>query len=239
MKTSRKLNLLFCLHLTVFLFLSSEILAQKRQLPAGGRLAVVVDERLSALRESPQPSGKLLKRLSRGRFVSIRGERRTSELVFYRVSITSRTSGWIQRDALIAPSRRGDDEKLFRLIQASDEFDRLVRARIFLDVFRYSRFRPAVLLLYGDTAEAAAVNLTREANRRLDPGEMDGGGAPRFSYFLNYNGLDRYNRQGVSFLFDRELTRFHYNGAAWREITRRYPRSAEAQEARKRLARQK
>ena len=29
---------------------------------------------------------------------------------------------------------------------------------------------------------------------------MNAGGAPIFSYFLNYNGLDRYNRQGITFV---------------------------------------
>jgi len=47
--------------------------------------------------------------------------------------------------------------------------------------------------------------------------------------------LDRYNRQGVLFTFDRDVKRFHYDGAAWREIVQRYPNSAEADEARKKL----
>jgi hypothetical protein len=57
-------------------------------------------------------------------------------------------------------------------------------------------------------------------------------------YYLNYSGLDRYNRQGVTFTFDRAARQFHYDGAAWREIVRRYPRSPEAAEARNRLERQ-
>jgi hypothetical protein len=43
------------------------------------------------------------------------------------------------------------------------------------------------------------------------------------------------NRQGVLFTFDRDVKRFHYDGAAWREIVQRYPNSAEADEARKKL----
>jgi hypothetical protein len=65
---------------------------------------------------------------------------------------------------------------------------------------------------------------------------MAAGGAPVFSYFLNFNGLDRYRRQGVRFVFDRAAKQFHYDGAAWREVLRRHPRSPEADEARKRLA---
>jgi hypothetical protein len=92
-----------------------------------------------------------------------------------------------------------------------------------------------VLLLFGDAAEEAALKLSRDAARRLDEKEMKGGGAPVYTYFMNYNGLDRYRRQGIAFLFDERARQFHYNGESWREIVRRYPRSAEVAEARKRL----
>jgi hypothetical protein len=141
----------------------------------------------------------------------------------------------MQREALVSGKRPGDDEILLRLIIASQGFDLIARARIFLDTFPHSRLRPVVLLAYGDAAEGAAVRLTRDASRRLNPEEMKAGGAPLSSYFLNYSGLDRYNRQGVGFIFDRTENRFYYDGAAWREILRRYPRSDEAHEARKRL----
>jgi hypothetical protein len=64
---------------------------------------------------------------------------------------------------------------------------------------------------------------------------MAAGGAPVFSYFLNYNGLDRWRRQGIVFTFNGATKQFQYDGAAWREILRRYPRSPEAVEARRRL----
>ena len=64
---------------------------------------------------------------------------------------------------------------------------------------------------------------------------MTAGGAPEFSYFMNFNELDRYNRQGIGFVFDPATKQFHYDGAAWREIVRRHPQSPEAVEARKRL----
>ena len=57
----------------------------------------------------------------------------------------------------------------------------------------------------------------------------------RIEYHLNDNGLDRYNREGITFLFDRTTKKFSYNGAAWREILRRYSNSPEAAEARKHL----
>jgi len=153
-------------------------------------------------------------------------------VTFLLVNVSSRTHGWIQRDAVVAPSRSGDDRKLLTLIQRSDGFDCLARARIFLDHFPRSALRPEVLLLLGDTAESLAAKLSQDAARRL---KDDLGDAPEFSYYLNYTGLDRYNRQHVNFLFDKTTKRFHYDGAAWRELIRRYPHSREASKARGRL----
>lgn len=225
--------------LAVVILLSSFLPATsfaKRRAPAGGRVAVVIDERLSALRTAPEFSGILLRRLGRGALVAIRGEKRSRDgAVFYRVGINSRTSGWIQREALVSPSRSGDDVRLLRLIKGSEEFDRVARARIFLDTFTGSQFRPEVLMIYAHAAEEIAGRLTRNASRRLDDGEMAAGGAPLFTYFLNYNGLDRYNRQGITFGFDAREKRFRYDGEAWEELVRRYPRSPEAAEARKKL----
>jgi hypothetical protein len=218
------------------LFSNAPLAAQQRRAPEGGQRAIVVDERLAVLRDAPDFSANLLQRMSRGRAVAIRGAKRAPEgVTFYRVAVTRRTGGWIQSEAVVSSARKDDDERLLRLIQNSEDFDRIVRARIFLDVFQRSTLRPAVLLLYGDAAEKAAGRLSRDAVRRLDEKEMTAGGAPVFSYFLNYNGLDRYRRQGVSFVFNRAARRFQYDGASWREILRRYPRSSEAAEARKRL----
>lgn len=210
--------------------------AQKKRVPPGGRVAIVADERLAALRAAPELSARLLQRISRGRLVSVRGASRSRDgLLFYRVAVTRRTSGWLQGEAVIASWRAGDDARLLPLIRGADEFDRAARARIFLDTFPRSPLRPQVLLLYGDAAEDAANRLSREAERRFERREIPSNGAPEFSYYLNYNGLDRYNRQGITFLFDRATKRFHYEGGAWREILRRYPNSPEAVEARKRL----
>jgi hypothetical protein len=232
-----KWNITAVVLLALMLFLSAPSYAQrKRRPPAGGRAAVVVDERLSALRDAPELAANLLQRLGRGRFVAVTGERAgRGGVTFLRVTVTSRTRGWVQAEALVRPSRAGDDARLLRLMQGSGEFDRLARARIFLDAFPHSALRPAVLLLFGDTAEEAADRLSREARRRLDAREMEAGGAPLASYFLNYNGLDRYRRQGIVFNFDAPARQFHYDGAAWREILRRHPHSPEAVEARKRL----
>ncbi|HEX8708942.1 MAG TPA: hypothetical protein VF723_11915 [Pyrinomonadaceae bacterium] len=214
----------------------SAVRAQQKRQAEGAARAVVIDERLAALRAAPDLAAPLLQRMSRGRSVLIKGARRSADNVtFYRVMVTRRTQGWLQAEAVASLVRNGDDQRVLQLIRSSEGFDRTVRARIFLDLFSRSPLRPAVLLLYGEAAEEAAARLSRDAARRLDEREMAAGGAPVFSYFMNYNGLDRYRRQGVTFTFDRGAKRFHYDGESWREIVRRYPRSPEAVEARKRL----
>ncbi|HEU5235707.1 MAG TPA: hypothetical protein VFU37_01120 [Pyrinomonadaceae bacterium] len=220
----------------VALLHASIAFGQKPRIPPGGHLAVVADERLAALRSQPDPSARLLRRISRGRFVSIRGSRRSHDgLLFYQVAVTRRTLGWLQSDAVVSAWRPGDDYRLLSLLESADEFDRVARAKIFLDLFPRSPLRSKVLLIYGDAAEEAAVKLSREAERRFERRELPATGAPEFSYYLNSSSLDRYNRQGVIFTFDRAAKKFHYEGWAWREIARRYPSSPEAAEAQKRL----
>lgn len=214
----------------LLLFIPITSLAQKQKPPAGGRLAVVVDERLAALRATPQLTGTLVRRLSRGRLVAVRSVRTSPDgVTFFLVNVTSRTHGWIQREAVVSPSR--DDRRLWDLIERSEGFDRLSRARIFLDHFPRSPLRPQVLLLLGDSAEELAERLSNSASRRMN----HLGDAPEFTYYLNYTGLDRYNRLRITFVFDQSTKRFHYDGAAWREVVRRYPKSPEALEAKKRL----
>src|SRR6185295_434385 len=151
--------LIFFLQLTGF--------AQKKP-PSGGRLAVVVDERLAALRATPQLNGKLVRRLSRGRLVAIRSFKTSADgITFVLVNVSRRTHGWIQRDAVVSPSRPGDDRRLLTLIQRSSGFDQIIRARILLDHFPRSPLRPEVLLLLGETAEALAERLSFDASRRL------------------------------------------------------------------------
>jgi hypothetical protein len=209
----------------------------KRRLPPGGRVAIVVDERLSALRTTPDFYGRLLRRIGRGGLVAIQGERRSRDgVVFYKVNVNRRTNGWLQRDAVVCVWRVGDDARLLRLIKGSEDFDRIARARIFLDNFKLSKFRPEVLMIYAEAAEDAASRLSHDAARRLNEEEMNAGGASVFSYFLNFNGLDRYNRQGITFIFDTREKRFRYDGESWREVVHRYPHRPEALEARKRLA---
>ena len=213
----------------LFLVIPSTIFAQQRKPPVGGRVAVVVDERLAALRATPQLNGRLVRRLSRGRLLAVRSTKTSADgISFFLVNVSNRTHGWIQREAVVSPSRPNDDQRLFTLIENSKGFDRITRARIFLDHFPRSRLRPSVLLLLGATAEELAAKLSADAARRL---KQDRGDAPEFSYFLNYSGLDRYNRQGITFLFNQSTKRFYYDGAAWRELIRRYPHSPFATKA--------
>jgi hypothetical protein len=231
----------FALLLALTLVLCAPARAQKRQRRganvSGPRAAVVVDERLSALRDAPGFAGALVQRLGRGRAVQLTGARRESDgATFVQVAVTRRTRGWVQAESLAAPARAGDDERVLRLVRGSEEFDRVERARIFLDAFARSPLRPAALALLAESAESAAARLSRDASRRLDAREMEAGGAPAHTYFLNFNGLDRYRRQGVNFTFDRATKQYRYDGAAWREIVARHPRSPEADEARRRLS---
>jgi hypothetical protein len=210
--------------------------AQKRRRPpAGGGAAVVVDERLAALRDAPRPTANLVRRLGRGRLVAVTGEQTSGGVKYLRVLATSRTGGWLQSESVVRPSRAGEDARLLRLVRGSTDFDRLARAQLLLESFPRSALRPAALLILGEAADEAAERLTREARRRLDPAEMSAGGAPLATYFLNYNGLDRYRRLGVVFDFDPASKTYRYDGAAYREILRRHPRSPEAAQARQRL----
>jgi len=232
----KQISILFLLWFVLLVCPGASTQAQQRRVPPGGHIAIVVDARLAALRAAPNPGANLLRRLGRGRLVSIRGSQRTADgLIYHRVAINRRTSGWLQNEAVVAGWHPNDDERLLHLITGPDEFERAARARIFLDVFPRSPLRPTVLLLYSQAAEEAAEQLTRSAQRQFTRNEIPENGAPLFSYFLNYNGLDRYNRQGVKFVFDESTRTFHYDGAALREIVRRYPQSQEANEARKML----
>lgn len=207
--------------------------AQTRRLPA--RSGIIVDERLAVLRAGPQFSAAFLRRVGRGRTVTLLETRRSSDgFVFYRVAVTRRTRGWLQREAVVTPARAGDDARLLELIKTSRNFDRIARARIFLDVFPRSPHRPAVLIILGDEAEKAAARLSQDAARRLHTEELNATGASLASYFLNYSGLDRYRRQGIVFTFDSATRRFQYDGAAWRELIRRHRGSAEAAAVRER-----
>src|SRR5215213_9424854 len=115
----------------LLLLVSANTIFAQRKPPAGGRLAIVVDERLAALRAIPQLTGRLVRRLGRGRMLAVKSTRTGADgITFFLVNVSTRTHGWIQRESIVSPSRAGDDRRLLMLIQHSDGFDRISRARI-------------------------------------------------------------------------------------------------------------
>lgn len=197
--------------------------------------AMVIDESLSVLRTAPSLFADSIQRMRRGRRVKILETKQADGVTFYRVATTPSKSGWLQADAVFGDFRRGDDERLAKLVQASKDFEQIELAVNFLELFPNSTFRPAVLLLLGDLAEETAIKLSRDAAKRLNRREMAASGAPLHSYYLNFVSLDRYRKLGVIFLFDTKTNTFHYNGASWQEIVKKFPKSSENIEAGKRI----
>lgn len=231
---------IFFLTLAVFAF-NSTLTAQKRNLPRKPKTSavvkkiVIVDERLAVLRASPSLYAKPIQRLRRGRDFVVSDSREADGVNFYKINLSAKNSGWIQTDAVVGNFQNGDDERLMRLIQASDGFDLIERATIFLENFPKSPLRPPILLLFGDLMEENALQLSKDAARRLNRREMAASGAPLHSFYLNFTSLDRYRRLGTVFLFNAATKNFHYDGATWNELIKKYPKSPEAVEAQKRL----
>ena len=214
--------------------------AQKHKPTSGkkseiGNTAVVIDETLSVLRTKPSLFASPLQRMRRGRRVQILGLTESDGVKFYKISAPPANFGWLQSDAVFGRFRTSDEERFARLVQATDGFDQIELAAAFLEMYPASRFRPPILLLYGDLLEDAATKLSRDASSRLSRREMAASGAPEHSFYLNFRMLDRYRRLGVTFLFNSSMRTFHYNGACWREIARKFPESPEFGEAQKRL----
>lgn len=218
--------------LSLFLAIVSVAHAQRTVRSAKPVRAVVIDPRLAVMRDVPGYFGKTLRRLRRGREVTILASKPADGVIFVRVSVTKRTGGWIQRDA-IATRTAEDEDRLLNNVFALSGFDQLESARIFLAMFPNSPRRARVLLVFADLSEAAARKLSEQANKRLrsvtDRTAYHG-------YLLNYSGLDRYRKLGVNFVVNAATRQLHYSGDAWSEIVRRFPGSAEADAARKRLA---
>lgn len=229
---------LFLLLLFVFLTFSTQ--AQKRsvkpKVPApNSNKAIVVDESLAVLRNAPSLFARPIQRMRTGRAVTIAETREADGVTFYRIVAVPNIQGWVQKEAVAGKSRRGDDERLARLVQASEGFEQIERAGLFLENFTDSPFRPSILLLFGDLLEESALKMSSDAAKRLSRREMAASGAPLHSFYLNFSSLDRYQRLGIAFKFNSNTRLFHYDGAAWREIIQKFPNSNEAKEAQKRL----
>jgi hypothetical protein len=232
--------------LLFFVFLNFNTEAQKRYVkprpkPAvqksntNSDKAIVIDERLAVLRNAPSLFAKPIQRMRRGRVLTIFESKEADGVTFYRVVAVPNTPGWVQKEAIAGKFRRGDDERLARLVQASDGFEQIERAQIFLENFPDSPLRPSILLLFGDLLEEIALKMSAEAAKRLSRREMAASGAPLHSFYLNYASLDRYQRLGIGFVFNSSTRLFHYDGKTWREIIQKSPATNEAVEAQKRL----
>jgi len=201
-----------------------------------GKTAVVVDEKLSILRVSPSLFAESVHRIQRGRSVRIQDVKEADGVRFFKVTVPPKYYGWVQADAVFFSTHKDDETRLAKLVVASTGFEKIEIARQFLTLYPRSAVRPGILLLYGDIIEEAALKLSKDANSRLKRAELAASGAPLHSYFLNFNMLDRYRKEGIIFLFDPKAKAFHYDGAAWSEIVQSFPRSSEAAEAKNRLA---
>ncbi len=226
--------------LTLFLLACSASYAQQgstEKTAEEGNFAIVIDERLSLLLTEPSLYSIPMQRLSRGRRLLVISSMDTDGITFYEVktSASNEQTGWIQADAVVGNFRRNEDQRLVRLIHASTGFGKIERAVYFLTFFPESALRPSILMLLGDLVEEKSLELSTKASAKFDRREMAASGAPLHSFYLGYNGLDRYRKLGIRFLFNFNTRSYHYDGEAWLELVDRYSKSEEAVEAQKRL----
>lgn len=198
--------------------------------------AFIVDDRLSALRREADIKSQVIHRLRLGRPVFIIESKGggSDRPKFYRVAVTRRTRGWIHESALAIPTRPNEDQRLIRLITgARDGLDRIALCRLFLEQFNRSPLAPRALLALAEEATHASVTLSQNARKRMK--DIDDRSDNVRDYYLSDAGLDRYSKLGVAFDFKPSTAEYVYDGRAYREIVKRFPRSAEAEQARKQL----
>ncbi|QQS34282.1 MAG: SH3 domain-containing protein [Acidobacteriota bacterium] len=203
--------------------------------PLVGKTAIVMDELLSVLRREPSLFSEAVHRMQRGRQVSILGTREADGVTFLKVKALPSSEGWVQSEAVISAARPQDEERGAMIVQALAGFEQVEAGVQYFKLFPNSRFRPTLLLIFGDTLEDIATNITRDAGRRLRRKEMAASAAPMHSYYLNFVMLDRYRKLGIRFLFNPKTRNYHYDGQAWSEIVSKFPDSTEAAAARERL----
>lgn len=222
-------SLVFCL------LISSQTLA-KTTPGFSGQKAYVVDDRLSALRRDADTKSRVLQRLRLGRAVVILESRgaRGAEPAFYRVAVTRRTRGWLHHSSVAVPGRPAEDVRLLKLIDGMQEVtDRIRLCRLFVERFNRSALLPRALMRLGEDGERAAELLTRRARRRL--ADLNLTEARLKDYYLNDAGLDRFSKLDIKFDFDEAAAQYLYDGQAYREVVKRFPRSREANAAREKL----
>ncbi|NNE65194.1 MAG: SH3 domain-containing protein [Pyrinomonadaceae bacterium] len=201
-----------------------------------GSAAVVIDRRLSVLREGPGLYQPPVKRLETGTKLTVFEEKEGDGVLFYKVSDRTAVTGWIQAEAIAGSFRKNDDQRVAQLILGSSGFQKVHRSVIFLELFPDSPFRPTILLLLGDEVEDQAAAISENARKNLKRREMAAAQAPLHSFFLNYEELDRYRNLGIRFLFNGNTQILHYNGDSWLELTRNFPESSLTIEARERIS---
>ncbi len=203
--------------------------------PRTGNAAVVIDERLALVRKAPSLLSGMVKRLKIGDKVTVFEEKSGDGVLFFRVADATAAGGWLQSEAVVGKFKNNEDQRLFRLILGSTGFTRVQRCAVFLEVFDSPMIRPSILLLYGDLIEEQAGEISKRAARNLVRREMAAARAPEHSFYLNYHELDPYRKLGIGFVVNASTRTIHYNGAAWFEITSKFPKSEQSIEARERI----
>lgn len=200
-----------------------------------GQTAIVLDDTLSVLRVNPSLFSESVQRMHRGREVQILGVTEADGVKFFRVTAPPSNFGWVQADAVFRKGNAADEERLARLVQSLSAFDQIETAVQFFELYPNSKLKPSILMLFGDLLEEISVKLSKDANNKLKRAEMAASGAPMHSFYLNFVSLDRYRKLGIVFLFNSSAKQFHYDGASWKEIIAKFPKSPEAEDAKKRL----
>ena len=218
---------------SIILFITFHPVEAKKKIFVPGRRAIVFDERISVLRERPDAKSRVVQRLRRGREIGILASAATrSGGRYLRVAISRNREGWILAESVVIPGSRLDAQKILRLMdETTDDFMRAKLARLCADEFRTTALAPAALLKLGETAERVAERLTRDAGRRLGE-DSSIPGVSRRDLFLNFIGLDRFNKIGLTFNYVEDEGRFIYDGKAYRELLKKYPKSKEAERVR-------
>lgn len=204
--------------------------------PVQGNVAIIADERLSVMRKEPGLREPFIKRLRRGTRITVFENKDADGVTFYRIADPTAASGWIQGQAFAGTFRKGDDLRLMSLVLNSDGYTKIHRGAIFLDLFKDSQLRPFMLVIFGDSIEVAADEISERASAELIRREMAVTRAPVHSFYLNFYELDEYRRLGIKFAFNANTLKLHYNGASWFEVLERYPESEQSIQARERVA---
>jgi hypothetical protein len=205
--------------------------------------AFVVDERLAALRKAADLKSQVLRRLRPPRPVYLidASGGAHGRPKFYRVAVTRRTRGWIHEAAIAIPGRANEDARLMRRLAETRQekeglanfADRLVLGKLFIEQFPTSKLMPKALLWFGEDSYRLAAWLKGTAQRHLK--NLDDEIRAR-DFYLSDPGLDRFSKLGVRFDYSEKTGEYVYDGQAYRDLIRRFPKSPEAALGRQALA---